>query len=361
GFSGTLPLLNGKMESLLQRILPGDELRRRIPNAVRVMPRILPNMDGPEHQRLRKLFVRAFSKKIIDDVRPYVRERIDLVLEHAAVQREIEFNESVARQVPGAVILRLLGMPESYVERLKWWTDGTTQALVSFDPPPERLDVLEAVIKDMIETFTPLIEERRKEPRSDFLSALVHASDSGVFLNHDEIIAALNLLVVAGHDTTSNSMTLSIRALAKRPDAWEYIRNHPERSTSAAIELMRYVAMSTAQPRIVGRNFDWRGHPMRENDVVMLFIAGGNRDPRVFSDPEKLDFSRPNDQALTFAPGAHHCIGHMLAKLQMGEFLAAVTQRFERVEVLEEPQWVANLIFRAVNGLNVRFHPRRSA
>ncbi|MET0988036.1 MAG: hypothetical protein ABW034_21780, partial [Steroidobacteraceae bacterium] len=160
GFSGNLPLLNGKMESLLQRILPGDELHRRIPNALRVMPRILPNMDGPEHQRLRKLFVKAFSKRIIDDVRPYVRERIDFVLERAAAQREIEFNEGVARQVPGAVILKLLGMPDTYLERLKWWTDGTTQALVSFDPPPAMLDVLEAVIKDMIETFTPLIEER---------------------------------------------------------------------------------------------------------------------------------------------------------------------------------------------------------
>jgi cytochrome P450 len=81
GFSGSIPLLNGKMESLLARVLPGDELRRRIPNAVRVMPRILPNMDGPEHARLRKLFVKAFSRKLVESVRPYVQQRISNVLQ----------------------------------------------------------------------------------------------------------------------------------------------------------------------------------------------------------------------------------------------------------------------------------------
>jgi pimeloyl-[acyl-carrier protein] synthase len=323
-----------------------------------LLPRVLPNLDGAVHARIRKLFVKALTRKIVEDVRPYVRERVNTVLDHAAAQRDIEFNEQVARQVPGAVILRILGMPESYLERLKWWTDGTTRALVSFDPAPKLLDDLEAVVKDMIETFTPLIEARRKEPRSDFLSALVNVSDGGESLTHDELIASLNLLVVAGHDTTANSMTLGIRALSRDQVAWDSIRQHPEKSVDAAIELMRYISMSSAQPRMVAKDFDWRGHMLKENDIVMMMIAGGNRDPRVFTNPETLDLNRATDKALTFGPGMHHCIGHMLAKLQMGEFFTAVTQRFERVEVLDEPEWVPNIIFRAVNGLNVRFYPR---
>lgn len=361
GFSGNIPLLNGKMETLLARVLPGDELHRRIPNAVRVMPKVLPNLDGPEHQRLRKLFVKAFSRKLVESVKPYVIERINTVLDKAAAQRDVEFNETVARQIPGAVMLRILGMPESFIERLKWWTDGTTRALVSFDPAPERLDDLEAVIKDMIETFMPLIEARRKTPQSDFISALVHISDGGVSLNDDELIAALNLLVVAGHDTTSNSMTLGVRALSRDSQAWEYLRAHPDRAVDSAVELMRYIAMSAGQPRMAGKDFDWRGHQIKENDIVMLLIAGGNRDPRVFTNPERLDFTQANDLALTFAPGAHHCIGHMLAKLQISEFLNSAAQRFERIEVLQEPDWVPNLIFRTVTGLNVRFHPRRGS
>jgi cytochrome P450 len=93
----------------------------------------------------------------------------------------------------------------------------------------------------------------------------------------------------------------------------------------------------------------------------MLFIAGGNRDPDAYQGPDRLDFARANDRTLTFGPGVHHCIGHMLAKLQMGEFLAAAVQRFDRIEVLEEPSWVSNLIFRSVDGLRIRFHPNRQS
>jgi cytochrome P450 len=359
GFSGTLPLLNGKMEAVLGRVLPPDELRRRYPNSLRCMPRILPNMDGPEHARLRKLFVKAFSRKIVEDLRPYVRERVATILDRAAAQGELEFNEGIARQLPGAVILRLLGMSESYLERLKAWTDGVTRALTSFDPQPEWLDALEVVVSEMVEIFEREIEERRAAPRSDFITALVQAHDEGDTLTDDEMLGALILIIIAGHDTTSNSMTLGTRALSRDPAAWNALREHPERSLDAAIELMRYSAMSTAQPRLAGQDFDWRGRSIHKNDLVWLMIAGGNRDPKVFGHPDALDLKRANDMSLTFAPGLHHCIGHMLAKLQLSEFFAALTQRFEPLEILQEPEFVPNLVFRGVNGLRVRFHPRQ--
>jgi len=88
-------------------------------------------------------------------------------------------------------------------------------------------------------------------------------------------------------------------------------------------------------------------------------MAGGNRDPKVFADAERLDLDRSNDPALTFGPGLHHCIGHLLAKMQMAEFFGSLVQRFDRVELLEEPRFNPNLVFRGVQNLRVRFHPRR--
>ncbi len=360
GFSGSLPLLNGKMEAVLGRVLPPAELARRYPNTLRCMPKILPNLDGPEHARLRKLFVKAFSRKIVEDLRPYVQQRVATILDNATARRDLEFNENVARQLPGAVILRLLGMDESYIDRLKGWTDGVTRALTSLDPKPEWLDALEVVVTEMVDVFTREIEDRRAKPGSDLISALVTAMDGGDTLTLDEVLGALVLTIIAGHDTTSNSMTLGARVLARDPAAWAQLRAHPQRSVEAVLELMRYSAMSTAQPRLAGQDFDWHGHKIRQNDLVFLMIAGGNRDPKVFAEPDRLDLDRVNDASLTFAPGLHHCIGHMLAKLQLAEFFAALTQRFDRLELLKEPEFVPNLVFRGVSGMQVRFHPRRS-
>ena len=361
GFSGALPLLNGKMEAVLSRVLPLEVLQQRYPNTLRYMPRILPNMDGPEHARLRKLFVKAFSRKIVEDLRPYVRERVATILGRAATQRDLEFNEGVARQLPGAVILRLLGMSDSYLERLKAWTDGVTRALTSFDPQPDWLDELEVVVTEMLEVFTAEIEKRRVSPGGDLISALVHAVDEGDTLTVDEMIGALILVIIAGHDTTSNSMTLGVRALASQPQAWRDLREHPELGGDAVVEIMRYSAMSAAQPRLAAQDFEWRGRRIRKHDIVMLMIAGGNRDANVYAEANQLDFRRAaSDRSLTFAPGLHHCIGHLLAKLQLGEFFTALTQRFDRVEILEQPTFVPNLVFRGVSGLQVRFHPRAS-
>jgi cytochrome P450 len=90
----------------------------------------------------------------------------------------------------------------------------------------------------------------------------------------------------------------------------------------------------------------------------MLMVAGGNRDPHVYARPDSLDFTRPNGMALAFGPGLHHCIGHLLAKLQLSEFFSALAQRFDRVEILDEPTFTPALVFRSVTALQLRFHPR---
>jgi cytochrome P450 len=187
---------------------------------------------------------------------------------------------------------------------------------------------------------------------------MIEAVDGGDRLSMDEMLAAMNLIIVAGHDTTLNTMSLGLRRLASMPSAWAEWRAHPERGVEASVELMRHIAMSTALPRIVSADFDWHGRKLHQHDLVMMMMAGGNRDPKAYADPDKLDFSRPNDASLTFGPGLHHCIGHLLAKMQISEFFTALTQRFDRVELLEETRFTPNLVFRGVVRLPVRFYPR---
>jgi pimeloyl-[acyl-carrier protein] synthase len=361
GFSGTLPLSSTHIPKSLYRSMPPGELNARLPTAMRYMPRIVTNLDGAEHAHLRKLLVKAFNRKLVEGLRPYVRERAAMLLQTAAARREMEFNEGIARMLPGAVILRLLGMSPEYLARLKGWADGVTIALTSFNPKPEWLDGLEVVVRDMIQVFTAEIEQRRTAPQPDFITQLLNTVEDDARLTMDEMLATLILIIIAGHDTTSNSLTLGIRAMSRNPAAWQYWREHPEKGVDCAIELMRYIAMSTTLPRIAAADFDWRGRPIKQGDLVMLMVAGGNRDPRVYAEPENLDFTRRNDTALTFGPGLHHCIGHLLAKLQLSEFFQELVQRFDSVEIIEEPQFTQALVFRSVTALKLRFHPRAAS
>src|SRR5262249_55507688 len=117
----------------------------------------------------------------------------------------------------------------------------------------------------------------------------------------------------------------------------------------------RHVAMATTMVRIATADFEWHGKIIKKGDLVYLLIAGANRDPRYFADPEKLDMARKEVMMMTFAPGLHHCIGHLLAKMQLGEFFPAFFKRFPRVEVADETlHYTPVMGFRGLDRLNLR-------
>jgi len=361
GFSGQLPLSSHQFPMAFEGVMAPEEQRRRIPASLRYISRWVTNLDAPDHTRIRKLLVKAFNRKVVESVRPYVQQRVRELLDEAERAPQVEFNEGIARLLPGGVILRLLGMPQTYQHRLKDWATAFTVGLGSNQPKPEWLDRVEATIVEMVDAFTAEIDKKRREPQHDLITELLNATEEGDRLSLDEMLGALQLIVVAGHETTSGSLTLGLNALARHPQQWRYLRDNPGKALDCVNELMRYSAMSTAIPRLAATDFDWRGRQIRRGDLVMLMQAAGNRDPCVFADPEVLDFTRSNDAAVTFGPGMHHCIGHLLAKMQLTEFFSALVQRFDAVDILdEEPDFMPQIVFRGLYVLNVRFHPRRT-
>jgi cytochrome P450 len=358
GFSGTLPLSSTHIPAALYRAVPPEEFPARLPNTLRYMSKMITNLDGAEHANLRRLLVKALNRRLVESLRPYVRERVGRLLDKAASRRELEVHEEISRMLPGAVILRFLGMPAEYLSKLKAWADSVTAALTSFNPDPAWLDAMEINVAEMVGIFLAEIEDRRTNPKDDFITQLLNTTEGEARLTMDEVLGTLLIMIVAGHDTTANSMTLGVRALAADPAAWEFWRAHPEKAVDHAIELSRYIAMSTALPRIVSEDFEWCGRQLKKGQLVMLMVAGGNRDPGAFPNPEALDFTRSNDRSLTFGPGLHHCIGHLLAKLQLSEFFNALVERFESVEILEPPRFTPALVFRSVDALRARFNPR---
>jgi cytochrome P450 len=183
--------------------------------------------------------------------------------------------------------------------------------------------------------FEEQIAIRRLEPRDDFLSSLIQARDGNDALSTEELIGILYVTLIAGHDTTMNTMTLGLVALVDHPDAVAQLFGAEQNNVGVLMEVMRYVAMSTAFPRIAKKDFEWRGEKIRAGDTIFLMIAGANRDPRVFPDPETVDVAvNPPDKVLSFGSGPHHCIGHLLAKMQLGELFPHLFSEY-RVRLLD--------------------------
>jgi len=358
-FSGKLPL-SAARHKLLNFLVPDAAARQRlIPNMLRYFPHFLINLDPPRHLDVRRLLAKPFSRQMAEKYRPVVRQVVGQVLDGIKQRDEIEFVEEVGRQITARNIMRVVGLAdeEFYLPRLKEWS-YLANAAGSGRPNEQVLARADRAFAEMATAFTPEIKLRRESPRDDFISSLVNAGEGDKKFSDDELIGELILVLLAGHDTTLNTMALSIHALSEDRAARDLIREqNTETILNSIMELMRYVAMSTSQDRIVSADFTWKGHDFKTGQIVTIMTAGANRDPRAFVEPERLDLSRNQDNNVTFGPGAHHCIGHFFAKMQLTEFFPEFLRRYHSFDVLDDRlQFGGGLTFRGPQAMRVRLH-----
>lgn len=352
GFRGGLPLSGYRLSRVLS-FMPEDQ-HHRVPYLKHMLPKYLISLDPPEHTRLRKLMLRAFSRKVAESYRPYIKERVAHVLEEAAKKPSVDFVEEVARRLTGHVILRLVGLGEEYFDKLQEWGSKTSPALGAGGTNTEILLGAESAFLEMRDVFSAAIEKRRANPSEDFISSLITAEEDGEKLTMDQVLATCFLTLGAGHTTTTNTIVLIARALARDSRILDYVRTHPSDIEAINMELMRVVSMSTAQTRMVLEDFEWGGQKLRKGDIVYLMIAGANRDPRVFENPQVVEFSRRQDKNMTFAPGLHHCIGHFLARTQLSEFVTKLVQEYKFELAGDDEDWSTSLTFRGLTRLPMR-------
>jgi len=357
GFKRDIPFSVNRFPRLFS-YFPESECEK-IPNIMELFPKFLINIDPPEQQRLRKLMMKAFSRNIAESFRPQACEIIDQTLSTALKKRVVEFVGEVAMQIPARVILRMMGLSDDYYPKVRAWGISVTRGFGAGGATADHVLRAEEAFGEMRQVFQAEIDKRRKNPVGDFISELVVAEDGGQQLTDADIIATCMLTIIAGHDTTANTITLAAECLARKPDVIEYIRSNNDAIDNIMMELMRYIAMSATQFRVVARDFEWRGKHFKKGQSVWLAIAAANRDPTVFTSPDTLDFGRSQNPNLTFAPGIHLCIGHYVARMQLGEFFKRFANRVEHLEVLDEQvEWDSPLTFRGLRHLNVRLVPR---
>jgi cytochrome P450 len=311
-------------------------------------------MDPPDHSRLRRLVGKAFSARRVEQMRAEIRTRsrhlIDAMM---AKGQPADLVEDLARPLPVSVICDLLGVPFADHVVFRRWTEGLT------DDATARADVLNQLGAELAEYMAHLIAERRREPTDDLLSALVHARDHGDRMTEDELIALSGPgLLTGGVETVSSALPSFVYTLLTHPGQLEQLRAEPGLMTSAVEELLRFVPVNTAAmfARYAVEDVSFGSFTVRAGDPVLPALAAANRDPDMFTDPDRLDLARNPNPHMTFGHGVHHCIGASLARIELQESLAELLERLPGLRLAggrEGVDWKFGVIVRGPSHLPI--------
>jgi pimeloyl-[acyl-carrier protein] synthase len=313
-------------------------------------------LDGADHRRLRGLVSQAFTPRRVAALRPRVEAMVDTLLEEAAEEDEIDLVERVAHRVPVAVIAEMLGVPVADREKFLRWSNGMVGLLDPLQGSGGSAPMMEA-LRDLNAYFRPLLAERRKTPRDDLLSAMIAAEDEGEKLADTDVLALASLLLVAGHETTSNLIGNAVVALLQNPGERKRLTDDLSLLPSAVDEFLRFDSPIIMTDRAAIEDCEIGGQRIKAGQLVMTVLAGANRDPARFDDPNRLDVGRQDNRHLSFGHGNHFCLGSQLARLEAEVVLGALLRRFPDFEGPQSPEWHRSMLLRGPVALPLRLVP----
>jgi cytochrome P450 len=315
-------------------------------------------LDPPDHTRLRGLVSRAFTPRRIEQLRPRAQQIADEVFDRASAEGRLEVVGDLAFPLPVMMICELLGVPAEDVDEFKEWSAATARGLdPSFTWPPGLLERFVELRSRAMDYFGDLIARRRLEPRDDLLSGLLEAEEQGDRLSESEVFSTLNLLLIAGHETTVNLIANGVLAFARYPEQFARVRRDPALVRSAVEEVLRFDPPVHMMGRLPVEDIEIScGTVPAMAELVMLPAATG-RDPVQFGDPDTFDVARPDNRHLGFGFGIHHCLGAPLARLEAQVALGTLARRFGSVELVSDPpSYKDNIVLRGVASLEVELH-----
>lgn len=299
-------------------VLFGD--RNLLKNAPRLS---LISMDPPEHGPARRAVAGEFTVRRLAGLRPRIQQitddHIDAML---AGSRPADLVRALSLPVPSLVICELLGVP--YADH-EFFQARSSALLRRSIPSPERIrarDELRSYLDDLIRQ-----KEKETEPTADLLGRQVtRMRENGG--DHEELVSLAFLLLIAGHETTANMISLGTLAFLEHPEALAAIREDPAKVPAAVEELLRYFTIAeNAGSRVATADVDLGGVLIRAGEGVVAMTHSANRDPGAFDDPDELDISRPARHHLSFGFGAHQCLGQNLARTELQTVFSTLFRR----------------------------------
>lgn len=309
-------------------------------------------MDPPDHTRVRKLVHQAFTPKRVAALRGHIEAIVRELADEAQAKGTFDLIHDVAEPLPAIVIAELLGVPAEDHRQFRQWSSTMINGFGS--PSAEARATGAAAARQVFDYLADIIAARRRAPREDLISAMIAAQEERDALTDAELLATGNLLLLAGHETTTNLIGNGTLALLREPDQWKRLCQEPALLPTAIEELLRYDGPVQATVRVALEDVAIDDQVIPEGSLVLVSIGSANHDPETFEDPDQLDLARVPNPHLAFGFGTHFCLGAPLARLEARLAFDALTKRFPGLSLVDDrPVYRTNPVLRGLTSLDV--------
>lgn len=311
-----------------------------------IINRHLLEIDPPDHTRLRALVHKAFTPRMVENLRPRIHQIAADLLDAMGDHGEADLIAAFAFPLPITVIAEMLGIPPADRDQFRRWTK-----ILLFSPDG---DANRAALLEFGMYMNAMIDDRHTNPQDDIITALVQAEEGGDTLNRMELLSMLFLLLVAGHETTVNLIGNGTLALLQHPDQLEKLRRDPSLIKPAIEEMLRFngpVDMTTN--RWAFEDVAFGGKVIPQGDMVWASLLAANRDPAHFPNPDVFDITRDPNRHIAFGNGIHYCVGAPLARLEGAIAINTLLERLPKLELAVAPEsleWSTGMMI--IHGMN---------
>ena len=314
-------------------------------------------MDPPKHDVQRKTVSPVVAPENLAKLEGLIRQRTGDALDALPIGETFNWVDHVSINLTTQMLATLFGFPFEERSKLTRWSDATTAELGTrgIETEEQRMEEL----KECAASMTRLFNERvNADPQPDLLSMLAH-SESTRNMSPEEFLGNMLLLIVGGNDTTRNSMTGGVLALNQFPEEFDKLKVHPELIPNMVSEIIRWQTPLAYMRRVAKQDVELQGQTIRKGDKVVMWYASGNRDERMIEDPDAFIIDRKGARNhLSFGFGIHRCMGNRLAEMQLRILWEELLTRFDRIEVLGEPEYVQSNFVRGYSRMMVRLHTK---
>lgn len=313
--------------------------------------------DPPYHTVVRKLISSAFTPRKLAEFEPLISDIVDQLLDRVEEMGELDLIDGFAKVLPTEIISFMLGIPESYRSKLR---DFSLAILGALDPvvPPERMAAGNAAVAEFSEILADLIAHRRANPegagQGEVLDSLIFGEHDGRRLTDEELVQNCIFLLNAGHETTTSFVANAVGTLLDHPDQHRLLLEEPEHITTAVEEFLRVQSPLQIGNRLAGEDIPLSTGVLPKGTYIHTSIAGANRDPAVFVEPDRVDITRKPNPHIAFITGIHVCLGATLARIEGRIAIGRLVQRFPKLQGNGEREVLPLARFRGFTRLPIR-------